>query len=265
MTNPGTYELLNLAQRAGAQAAEHIRQSRYGKDLEIQTKSSPTDMVTMVDKETEGIIKEMLLGARPQDGFLGEESAEVTSNEITWVVDPIDGTTNFVYGFPVFAVSIAARDFSGATLVGLVVDVYHGDCFYATLGGGSFLNNRSIAVSNTNSLSQALVSTGFSYDKVTRVAQAKTLTHIIGEVRDIRRAGAASLDLCYLAAGRVDGYYEVGLWPWDYAAGTLIVREAGGVVGSLNSDQPSQEITVAGNTTIFKELRELLLTDGPSA
>ncbi len=262
MTNLGTYELLNLAQRAGAQAAEHIRQSRYGKDLEIQTKSSPTDMVTKVDKETETIIKEILLGARPRDGFLGEESDEVTSTEITWVVDPIDGTTNFVYGFPVFAVSIAARDSSGTTLAGLVIDVYHDDHFYATLEGGSFLNNRSISVSNTISLSQALVSTGFSYDRATRVAQANTLTHLIGEVRDIRRAGAASLDLCYLAAARIDGYYEIGLWPWDYEAGTLIVREAGGVVASLDSDQPRQELTLAGNPAIFKELRELLLASG---
>ncbi len=259
MTNPITYELLNLAQRAGAQAADYIRQSRYGHDLEIQTKSSPTDMVTKVDKETEIIIKETLLGARPHDGFIGEESDEITSSEITWVVDPIDGTTNFVYGFPVFAVSIAARDGLGHTLVGLVIDVYHDDYFYATLDGGSFLNNRSIAVSNTNSLSQALISTGFSYDKTTRISQAKTVARLIGEVRDIRRAGAASLDLCYLAAARTDGYYEVGLWPWDYEAGTLIVREAGGVVSSLTSDQPSQELTIAGNPNIYKELRELLL------
>jgi myo-inositol-1(or 4)-monophosphatase len=253
------YELLNLAERASARAAAHIKASRRDQNLEIKTKSSPTDMVTKVDKETENIIREILLSERPNDGFMGEETEEVDSSEITWIVDPIDGTTNFIYDFPVYAVSIAARDSDGQIQVGVVTDVYHDDVYYATYNGGSYLNNRAIQVSKTTEMSKALIATGFSYDDKIRLRQANTLVTLIANVRDIRRAGAASLDLCYLAAGRTDGYYEIGLWPWDYSAGTLVVREAGGAVGSLFSEEPSGELTIAGNPSIYKSLKRHLL------
>lgn len=252
------YELLNLAQRASALAARNIRSSEFYNELTVETKSSPTDMVTEVDRSTEALIREYILSARPDDGFIGEETDEVAGKEVTWIVDPIDGTTNFVYNFPVYAVSIAATDGDGNTLCGVVLDVYSDDHFWAVLGGGAYLNNLQISVSETTELDKALISTGFSYSVETRVRQAELLSAMLPRVRDIRRAGAASLDLAYLAAGRVDGYYETGLWPWDYQAGVLIVREAGGKVGSLASEEPSKEMTIAANSNLYSSLKDIV-------
>ena len=202
----------------------------------VERKSTRTDMVSDADRDAERLIEEMLLGERPDDGLLAEEGgrSEASSGR-RWVVDPLDGTTNYLYGLSAWAVSIALEDGDG-TVLGVVHAPATGETFVATRGGGARCNGETTAVSGQDTLSQALVSTGFGYDAERRADQADLLRRVIGEIRDIRRAGAASLDLCAVAAGRADGYYERGLEPWDWAAGRLVASEAGGTVIELEGD-----------------------------
>jgi myo-inositol-1(or 4)-monophosphatase len=196
----------------------------------VDTKSSQTDMVSEADREAEAAIAALLRGERPGDGLVGEEgSDESGASGRRWVVDPLDGTTNYLYRFPAWAVSVALEDEQGA-LVGVVHDPLAGETFRATRGGGADLNGEPIHVRDIDRLDTALIATGFGYDPDIRAGQAELLRSILPKVRDIRRAGAAALDLCFVAAGRLDGYYERGIHHWDHAAGALIVREAGGEV-----------------------------------
>ena len=197
-------------------------------------KSSRTDMVSDADRDAEAVIEGILLGERPGDGLLAEEGAtsEATSGR-RWVVDPLDGTTNYLYGFPAWAVSIALEDAEGGA-VGVVLDPLRDELFSARRGSGAHVNGEAIEVSGRGELERALIATGFGYDPERRARQATTLARLLPEVRDIRRAGAAALDLCMVAAGRLDGYYERGLQPWDWAAGSLIVSEAGGTLIELD-------------------------------
>lgn len=250
-------DLLRIALAAAERGLDVIESSGSLNADQIEVKSSSTDLVTVVDKATEEAIVGHLRSIRPDDGFVGEEGGESGKGALTWVIDPIDGTTNFVYGFPAYAISIAAEDEKGY-LCGVVLDVARHDVYTATRSGGAFCNGRPIHVGSPPSLAEALVATGFSYDPTRRIRQAHALRSIIGNIRDIRRAGAASLDLVSVASGRVDGYYEIGLWPWDYAAGTLIAREAGALVGSLNGDEPSGAMTLAAPSTIYHALQELV-------
>jgi fructose-1,6-bisphosphatase/inositol monophosphatase family enzyme len=189
---------------------------------------------------------------------LGEEGASTEGTTgIHWLVDPIDGTTNYLYGLSGFGVSIAA-EVNGEGAVGVVSDPIRGDLYRATRGGGATLNGSRIRASSQADLSTALVGTGFSYDRFRRARQAEVLTAVLPEVRDIRRFGAASLDLCLVAAGRLDAYYERGLSPWDYAAGALIASEAGARVGDLDGGPPSTAFTLASAVGIFDPLRDLL-------
>lgn len=193
-------------------------------------KSSPTDLVTEFDRWSERTIVEAITTRRPDDGFLGEEGASIEgSSGVTWLIDPIDGTTNFVYDLPGCSVSIAAAS-GGVVTAGVVHDLVRGERFRATLGGGATRDHRPITTSDRADLATALVATGFSYDAERRRAQATTLVHLLPAVRDIRRLGGAAVDLCALACGRVDAYYERGLSPWDSAAGALIAAEAGAVI-----------------------------------
>lgn len=193
-------------------------------------------MVSDADRDAEALLKEMLLGERPDDGLLAEEGghAEARSGR-RWVVDPLDGTTNYLYGLPAWAVSVALEDSEGSAL-GVVHQPATGETYTAVRDEGARCGGETIAVSGQDALSQALVSTGFGYDAERRAEQAELLRRVIGEIRDIRRAGAASLDLCSVAAGRVDGYYERGLEPWDWAAGRLVASEAGGTVIELEGE-----------------------------
>jgi len=194
------------------------------------TKTSPTDVVTEVDHAAEELIRSRLLTARPDDGFVGEEGSEDASvSGVTWVVDPIDGTVNFLYGIPQYAVSIAAR-VGDEVVAGVVLDVVKGECFTATRGGGAHLDGRPIRVREVVPLPQRLVITGFSYERPPRMAQAAAVHELLGRVRDVRRLGSAALDLCYVGCGRADAYVEEGLNEWDLAAGGLVVEEAGGRV-----------------------------------
>ncbi len=225
---------LELAERA-ARAAGEVLLSYYGRPPEgIGAKSSETDLVSDADREAERIVRELLAAERPRDGLLAEEGSHSESESgRRWVVDPLDGTVNFLYGFPAWGVSVALEDSEGIAL-GVVFDPGRVRSSSARCAAGA---RRSAAIRfaspGARELAQAMVATGFSYESDRRAGQAELLRTVLPRVRDIRRAGAAALDLCSVAAGRVDAYYERGLKRWDEAAGRLIIQEAGGVVAEL--------------------------------
>jgi myo-inositol-1(or 4)-monophosphatase len=262
---PEPAELLSLAVDVAAGAAQLIDAARPEDRRPSDTKSSPTDLVTEVDRASEALIVAGLLAARPHDGIVGEEGTDRPGTSgVRWVVDPIDGTTNFVYGVPGFAVSLAA-EVDGRVVAGVVHDPRHGEVFTATLGGGAQRNGRTIAVAAPTTLERALVATGFSYEPERRRRQAHVLTAVLPAVRDIRRQGAASVDLCWVACGRVDACYERGLAPWDHAAGALIAAEAGAVVSDLDGGPPSGQFVLAASPAVAEPLRALLRRAGAAS
>ncbi|HEY2557637.1 MAG TPA: inositol monophosphatase family protein [Diaminobutyricibacter sp.] len=257
-------ELLSTAVAIAQRASELVlRRRREGVEI-AASKSSAEDIVTLADRESEKMIRDALAEARPNDGFFGEESgAEKGTSGLTWVVDPIDGTVNYAYDIPAYAVSIAVveGDPDPATwraLAGVVVNPAIGEVFTGTAGGGSFLNGTALRVRTGVELPLALIGTGFSYSAELRVKQAGVVRGLIDQVRDIRRIGSAALDLCSLAAGRLDGYYERMLNPWDHAAGALIAREAGAKVGGLGSALESKELLIAAEPGLFERLAAAL-------
>lgn len=190
-------------------------------------------MVSDADRDAEAAIGGLLAAERPDDGLLAEEGSHAdAASGRRWVVDPLDGTTNYLYRFPGWVVSVALEDAAGPA-VGVVHDPLHGETFAAVRGEGATLDGAPIAVSGAETLATALVGTGFGYDADRRAAQGEVLLRVLPRVRDVRRAGAAALDLCMVACGRLDGYYERGLKPWDWAAGSLIASEAGATVRPL--------------------------------
>ncbi|MFF3322838.1 inositol monophosphatase family protein [Streptomyces sp. NPDC002889] len=258
MTDPLTSELLPLALEAARRAGALLRDGRPD-DLGVAaTKSSPIDVVTEMDIAAEKLITGFLAERRPDDGFLGEEgAAAVGTSGVRWVIDPLDGTVNYLYGLPTWAVSIAAeRD--GETLVGVVEAPMRRETFRAVLGGGAYLNDRPVRCRPAPPLDQALVSTGFNYVAAVRTHQAEVAGRLIPQLRDIRRSGSAAIDLSDVAAGRLDGYYERGLSPWDLAAGDLIAREAGALTGGRPGEPPSGELTIAATPGVFEPLQALL-------
>jgi myo-inositol-1(or 4)-monophosphatase len=225
-------ELLQLAERAARAAGKELLQ-RAGTVEGLSTKTSVTDPVSDADRASEDLLGRILLGERPGDGILGEEGASRQSESgITWVVDPLDGTVNYLYGLGSWAVSVAADDPAG-TLVGVVHDPLTGHVFTGIRDDGAWLDGRPIRVNDPVPVERALLATGFSYDAGRRVAQAELIARLLGHVRDIRRIGAAALDLCFVAAGMADAYLEEDANHWDWAAGALIVRAAGGVVSEV--------------------------------
>jgi myo-inositol-1(or 4)-monophosphatase len=227
---------LALAERA-ARAAGEVLMSYFGRAAEgLDVKSSPTDPVSDADREAEEVIHRIIAEERPEDGIIGEEGAlSSATNGRTWIVDPLDGTVNFLYGMRAWAVSIALEDRDGLS-VGVVFNPVDQECFVALRGEGATLEGRPIRVSQCSSLDRAMVATGFSYVAEQRARQAQTLVRLLPAVRDVRRAGAAALDLAYVACGRVDAFYERGLKRWDEAAGRLLVEEAGGAVTDLEGE-----------------------------
>ena len=200
----------------------------------MASKSSATDLVSDADRDAEALISGLLAAERPDDGVLGEEGAAAGgSSGRRWVVDPLDGTTNYLYGFPAWSVSVAA-EVDGRMAAGAVFDPTHDQMFTAVLGGGARCGSRPLLVEGAADLATALVATGFGYDATARGLQAAELAELIPAVRDVRRAGSAALDLCWVALGRVDLYYERGIQPWDWAAGGLIASEAGAQVTSFD-------------------------------
>ncbi|HEV7887770.1 MAG TPA: inositol monophosphatase family protein [Acidimicrobiales bacterium] len=201
----------------------------------VETKSTRTDMVTEMDRASEALIVNGIRKARPHDALLGEEGTAAPGvSGVQWVVDPLDGTTNYLYGFPSWAVSIGA-EVDGVPAVGVVHDPVHAETFTAVRGGGAFLNGARLGpVDGAPDLATALVGTGFSYDAARRRRQAEELALVLPAVRDVRRAGSAASDMCWVAAGRLDAYYERGTQPWDTAAGTVVCTEAGALVDRLD-------------------------------
>jgi fructose-1,6-bisphosphatase/inositol monophosphatase family enzyme len=226
------------------------------------TKTSLTDIVTEYDRRAEDLISARLAAARPGDGLVGEEgSSRPSTTGVRWVVDPLDGTVNYLYGHPGFAVSVAAEA-AHQPLVGVVLDPLHQDTFTAAAGRGAARNGEPIRVGPAPDLGEALVATGFSYRPERRARQAAVLTEVLPRVRDIRRVGSAALDLCSVACGRVDAFYEELLNPWDYAAGALVAREAGALVSDGRGGPPSSVLCVAAGPALHGPLVELLLGAG---
>jgi len=247
---------LELAERA-ARAAGDVLLSYFGHAAEgLASKTSPTDPVSDADRHAEQTIHGILAAERPDDGLVGEEGAQALgANDRTWIVDPLDGTVNFLYGLRTWAVSIALEDSEGLS-VGVVFNPVDEECFSARRGEGAALNGRPIHVTECSSLDRAMVGTGFSYESMRRAEQAEILLRLLPQVRDIRRAGAAALDLAYVAAGRVDAFYERGLKRWDEAAGLLLVQEAGGVVADLDGDPHG--VIAAGTEELVVALRRVI-------
>ncbi len=250
--------LLALAQRS-ARAAGALLLDRFQRPATgVDRKSSETDMVSDADRDAEALIRRMILEQRPGDGLLGEEGADVAGDSgLQWVVDPLDGTTNYLYGLPIWSVSVACEDADGG-LVGVVFDPCRGELFAAERGRGATLNGRPIVVSQQDDLSRALIGTGFAYRAPTRARQARMLVEVLPHVRDIRRGGSAALDLAWVACGRLDGYFELGTHHWDRAAGVVLVAEAGGVVSMLEPLDDGGEGALAAGATLHGGLADLV-------
>lgn len=234
---PDIEKLLDIAKEA-AYAAGEIQMSYFGKAKEISYKQNEYDLVTNADRHCEEKIFSIIRSHFPNHNFLGEETG--THNELTseymWVVDPIDGTTNFSHNFPHFATSIGLL-YRGEIYLGVVYDAFKNELFWAAKDCGAFLNSDPIQVSKANVIKKSLLATGFPYDRGKILEKGlKYFNALIGEAQAIRRPGAASLDLCYVANGRLDGFWELNLSPWDVAAGVCIIREAGGKVTSIGEE-----------------------------
>lgn len=258
MTDPLLSELLDLALEAARRAGELLRDGRPA-DLGVTaTKSSPVDVVTEMDIAAEKLITGFLAEHRPDDGILGEEGASTAGTSgVRWVIDPLDGTVNYLYGLPTWAVSIAAER-NGETLVGVVAAPMRRETYRAVRGGGAYADDKPLRCRPAPPLDQALVSTGFNYVETVRTHQAAVAQRLIPRLRDIRRSGSAAVDLCDVAAGRLDGFYERGLSPWDLAAGDLIAREAGALTGGRPGERANGDLTVAATPGVFEPLQTLL-------
>lgn len=259
-------ELRDLAVAVATLGAERMAARAGARDLRVVTKTTATDPVTEVDREVEDLIVSALVAARPGDGVVGEEGADRPSaSGVRWLVDPIDGTVDFLYGIPGCNVSVAA-EVEGTVVAGAVVDPLHGDAFAAAQGLGATRNGTPIACTTVADPALALIGTGFGYDPARRRRQAQVLVEVLPQVRDIRRVGAAAIDLCWVGCGRLDGYYERGLQVWDWAAGALVATEAGSVVGSVDGlnlpgGLPDACIVAAG-PALFESLRTLVADAG---
>jgi fructose-1,6-bisphosphatase/inositol monophosphatase family enzyme len=253
-------ELLEVAMRVATGAAEVLRQYSPARLKEVSTKSSPTDLVSEADRASEACIVSELRAARPSDSFVGEEGTSYSgTSRVSWVADPLDGTTNFFFDLPAFSVSLAA-EYDGRAVVGVVVDVSRRETWSGAAGRGAWCNGAPCHVANGRSvLATALVATGFSYRPERRAEQAAVLPYLMPAVRDIRRFGSAALDLCWVAAGRFDAFYESGLNAWDWAAGSVICQEAGGEVTRLPDD------TLLATTPELRDPLIALLTESQNA
>lgn len=257
MTAPA--ELQNLAVETAREAGELARRRRAEGVSIAATKSAIADIVTEADREVETFVFDRLRAARPDDGLLGEESGHRPgSSGITWVVDPIDGTVNYAYGIPSYAVSIAAvagepEPRSWQAMAGAIFNPVTGELFHGARGEGAWLDGGRLRVNAEPAPAGALLATGFGYDPATHAGDLARVARVMPMARDLRRAGAASLDLAFVAAGRLDGYFERGLHPWDHAAGGLLVIEAGGRIGGYDG-VPGPDLTVAAGPGLFDRL-----------
>ncbi|MFF5293224.1 inositol monophosphatase family protein [Paractinoplanes globisporus] len=257
---PAADELLSIAVPVAREAAARARRMRAEGITDVETKSTRTDVVTAADRAVERQVVDALRAARPGDGVLGEEYGESSSEAgaVRWILDPIDGTVNYLYGLPSYAVSLAA-EVGGVVVAGVVINAATGDEWTATRGGGAWRDGRRLRCSAQTDLAQVLLGTGFGYDAKRRAHQGAVLAQLITRVRDIRRFGVASLDLCAVGEGLLDAYYEKGLNPWDHAAGGLVATEAGAIVGGLLGAPPGLDMVVAAPPAIFGILHDALV------
>jgi myo-inositol-1(or 4)-monophosphatase len=259
---PEPQALARLATSVAREAAKLLL-ARHGQAAVVQVKSSPTDVVTQLDRAAEQLIRDRIQAARPGDAILGEEGGQTGSGSVRWIVDPLDGTVNYLYGLPDWAVSIAA-EVDGQVVAGAVCVPLRRSMFTATTGGGAWLESawqagpHRLTCTSGVPLAGALVATGFGYPAAQRAAQGQIVAAILPQVRDIRRTGSAAADLCAVAAGRVDAYYEQGVHEWDIAAGGLIAREAGAIMGGLGGQPAGEAMTIAADAALFRALHDLL-------
>jgi myo-inositol-1(or 4)-monophosphatase len=238
-------------------AGDLIRRHQHD-HFAIDTKSTPTDVVTEVDHAVEAYIRDALAQRRPDDAVVGEEAGDRGGTSgVRWFVDPIDGTVNFVLGLPQYAVSIAA-ELDGRVVAGCVHNPISGELFHATLGGGAFEGDQGLPGPREVPLPRAVIGTGFGYDAARRARQAAVVAALLPRIADIRRIGAAALDLCAVAAGRLDGYFEVGLNPWDWSAGVLIASEAGCAVSGLRGRPVGGAMTAVAGPALAPDFFALL-------
>lgn len=240
--------LLELAKRIALEAGERLidRPATF----EISSKSTALDIATQMDRESERFIVDSILAARPDDGIVGEEGASRASNSgITWVIDPVDGTVNYLYGLPGWNVSIGVRDEKGA-VAGVVHAPTINSTWTAARGRGAFFNDRQIYCNDPITLEKALIGTGFAYDVGKRVEQGRVAAELLPQIRDLRRMGSSAVDVCYVAMGAFDGYFESGLFEWDYAASSLIAVEA----GAKFTINPVNDLTVCAGPGLYLEL-----------
>lgn len=257
---PTADDLLELAVRVAREGAATARRMRAEAISDVETKSTDTDVVTAADKAVERQVIEAIRAVRPADAVLGEEYGDDAggAGAVRWILDPIDGTVNYLYGLPVYAVSLAA-EVDGTVVAGVVINAATGDEWTATLGGGARRGDRRLGGSAVATLDQALVATGFGYDSARRAHQGAVLAGLIARVRDVRRFGAAAIDLCMVAEGSLDAYYEKGLNPWDHAAGGLVAAEAGVRVSGIDGAPAGREMLIAAPEAIFAPLHDALV------
>lgn len=260
----GLDSLLELARTVALEAGALVSERRRSA-FAISSKSTLNDLVTEVDRASEALIVSPIRTARADDAILGEEGAnQAGTSGVRWIIDPVDGTTNYSYGYPSYAVSIGL-EIDGERVVGVVHNAANGETFWAAQGLGAWLDGRPIHVSGKDNLVTALIGGGFGNNSVHRVAQAAVLARVLECVADLRRGGSAALDLCAVAGGRLDGFYELQLAPWDYAAADVIIREAGGATSSLTGERLGGETVLAASPALLEPLRLLLLEAGAAA
>lgn len=258
---PDPLALRDLALAAARDAAALVREHRRAGVAVAATKTSGTDVVTEADRASEELLRRVLLAARPDDAVLGEEGGEEAGTSgVRWVVDPIDGTVNFLYGLPEHAVSVAA-EVDGRAVAGAVVNAATGTAYDAALGHGARRDGVPLAVRGPAPVAERLVLTGFSYEADQRALQAQAVARMLPRVRDVRRLGSCALDLCHVAEGSADGYLEEGVRPWDHAAGALVVSEAGGRIGHLPG-AGGRELLLAAPAHGYDELLALARSCG---
>jgi myo-inositol-1(or 4)-monophosphatase len=255
-------ELLTLAERVAREAGDLLLAGVDDLRVDVSTKTSGTDMVSEMDRASETLIVKGILAERPDDAILGEETGvrDGTSG-VRWVIDPLDGTTNYLYRHPTWAVSVGV-EVDGVAQVGVVAVPGHQEVFTAIRGQGAKLNGDPIAVTGETDLASALIGTGFGYGAGRRGRQAEVLPHLLPKVRDIRRLGVASLDLCWVACGRLDGYFEAGGQPWDVAAGLLIATEAWATASGLDGGPIAPESVMVATPGVAPALFQLLMAAG---
>lgn len=250
--------LMNLAARVARRAGDLVIEGRRQGDLAVDTKSSATDMVTKWDRLSERTIVDAIRIARPEDGIVGEEGTDLASRSgVSWLIDPIDGTTNFLYGLSGYAVSIAAVDEVGS-VAGAVFLPATRELFVAARGHGAWLAGRRLACSRIDDPSIALIGTGFSYSSSSRATQGERIGRLLPRVRDIRRLGAAAPDLCFVADGRIDAYFEENLSPWDLAAGILVATESGAIASDFAGGPPRPAQILVAPPSLHPHLVRLL-------